>query len=199
MKPDYPAAHSTDASWYAVDQAGSVALFITGAGGAIPNGAYSPEGAELLVEEFDPEEIEELGLGEGGPASIPSELRDIEHLFVYGSGGLDECLTERYRRRQIPEQPLHVDQLPPQVREAVGKVCFDSLDFCKTEVFQPVELTQCGAWDPAYLAGDGKTVKPMPGREREYAEFIRDAREYLEQDGLTCEEPATKKEDCDGS
>ncbi|SRR5579885_2538181 len=50
MDADFPAAHSMDASWYAIDKNGHVALFITGAGGAMPNGAYSPEGAEMMAE-----------------------------------------------------------------------------------------------------------------------------------------------------
>jgi hypothetical protein len=192
---DYPAAHSMDSSWYAVDQAGNVALFITGAGGAMPNGAYSPEAADYM-EEVDPEEREELGIGEAVSAE---ELPDQEHLFVYETGRLDEALAERYERRQVPKQPLHIDQLPPRVREAVGRVCFDGLDFRKADVFQPVELTECSTWDAAYLAGDGKTVKPAPGRAGEYVQFLENYRADLAQFGLTFEEPAKKKEDGDGS
>jgi hypothetical protein len=189
MEPDYPAAHSTDASWYAVDKNGNVALFITGAGGAIPNSAYSPEGAEYL-DEIDPEEREELGLAEDLPAD---QLPDDKHVFHYETRNLDECLADRYERRRVPKKPLHIDQLPPRVRAAIEKVCFESLDFSNTKVFQPVELTECATWDPAYLAGDGKSVKPVPGREREYAQFVNDFRGDLEGDGLTVEEPPKKK------
>ena len=35
---DYPAAHSMDTSWYAVDADGHVALFTTGENGHAPNG-----------------------------------------------------------------------------------------------------------------------------------------------------------------
>src|SRR3989442_9050082 len=107
MEADYPAAHSTDASWYAVDQNGNVALFITGAGGAVPNNAYSPEAAEYL-DEFDADEE-----GAGVPAA---DLPDARHLFVYQTGALDEALAECYERRREPEQPLHIHQLPPPGR-----------------------------------------------------------------------------------
>jgi len=193
MEVDYPAAHSMDASWYAIDRDGNVALFHTGAGGALPSQAYSPDAAAEL-EDLDPETREELGLAEGAGDDVPAEqLPDPKHLYVYETGPLDECLADRYERKRVPRKPLHVDQLPPQVRDAVKRVRFETLHFGQTEVFQPVELTDCGTWDPAYLAGDGKTVKPAPGREGEYAEFLRDYRADLEGDGLTFEEPPQKK------
>ena len=36
---DYPAAHSMDSGWYAVDEDGQVALFETGEPGAMPGAA----------------------------------------------------------------------------------------------------------------------------------------------------------------
>jgi hypothetical protein len=40
-EPDYPAAHSMDTEWYAVDRDGHVALFETGEAGAMPIGAHT--------------------------------------------------------------------------------------------------------------------------------------------------------------
>jgi hypothetical protein len=177
-----------DSSWYAVDKNGHVALFITGAGGAVPNNAFSPEGAEEL-EDLDPETLEELGLTDTTPTDIDAgELPARKHLFVYQTGEMDECLADRYERTQVPKKPLHVDQLAPQVRQAINGVRFETLDFSQTKVFQPVELTECATWDPAYLSGDGKTVRPVPGREGEYPEFYE---EYGQEfgDGVTVEGP----------
>jgi hypothetical protein len=39
MTPDFPAAHSMDTTWYAVDRCGHVALFASGEEGAVPEGA----------------------------------------------------------------------------------------------------------------------------------------------------------------
>jgi hypothetical protein len=169
MDADFPAAHSMDSSWYAVDKDGNVALFHTGAGGAMPENAYSPEAAEY-VEELDDETREELDIVDLDPKQLPPEKR----VFVYHTGQMDEALADRYQRKRVPKNPIHVDELPPAVRDALGRVRFDGLAFSETKVFQPVELTPCATWDAAYLAGDGKTVKPVPGREEEYAQFFRE-------------------------
>ena len=87
---------------------------------------------------------------------------------------------------------VHVDELPPRVRQVLGELRFDTLDFSETKIFQPVELTECGTWDPAYLTSDGKTVKPVPGREKDYKEFVKDQGDIFLEDGLTVEEPPKK-------
>lgn len=43
MDADFPAAHSMDAAWYAVDKCGHVARFDTGEAGAVPEFAGDPE------------------------------------------------------------------------------------------------------------------------------------------------------------
>src|SRR5947209_1888144 len=40
-EPDYPAAHSMDTDWYAVDRDGHVALFNSGEAGAVPDFAHT--------------------------------------------------------------------------------------------------------------------------------------------------------------
>src|SRR4051794_3889505 len=44
MEPDYPAAHSMDATWFAIDKDGYVARFETGEAGAMPDNALSDQG-----------------------------------------------------------------------------------------------------------------------------------------------------------
>ncbi len=185
MNADFPAAHSMDSSWYAVDKDGNVALFHTGAGGAVPEHAYSPEAAEF-ANELDDEGREELGLA-ADAAIDPRQLPSDKQVFVYETGPMDEALAERYQRKRVPKKPIHVDELWPAVRDAIGRVRFDGLSFSETKVFQPVELTPCATWDPAYLAGDGQTVKPVPGREEEYATFYQEYRADFSE--LTVEEP----------
>jgi hypothetical protein len=191
METDFPAAHSTDSSWYAVDRQGNVALFITGAGGAIPNGAYTPGEFELL-EDLDPEDLEEMGYTGGLPEDVDQKLLpDRGQVFVYRTGKYDECLAERYHRSQQPKKPVHVDQLAPEVRERLSRCRFDNLDFAKTEILQPVELKECSTWDAAYLASDGKTVRAVPGREDEYPQSVEELR--YDSDELTFEDPPKKK------
>lgn len=43
MEPDYPAAHSMDTTWFAVDREGYVGLFNTGEAGAMPEDALAGE------------------------------------------------------------------------------------------------------------------------------------------------------------
>jgi hypothetical protein len=192
MDFDYPAAHSMDTAFYAVDKDGHVALFSTGAGGAVPTDAYLPDDGDVWAE-ISQEVREALGFP-AGEDLYHVELPAGNGLFVYETGPFDECLVDRYERKRKPRRPLHLDQLPPDVRQAVAGMRFATLDFNKTKVFQPVELTECSTWDPAYLTGDGKTVKPVPGREEEYAEFIEEGRDVFEEEGLTVEEPEADSE-----
>ena len=76
---------------------------------------------------------------------VPADtLPSVEHLFVYATGPMDEALAERYHRKRVPDEPTHLDQQPPRARSDWARVRFDSLDFEKTEVIQPIELTKCG-------------------------------------------------------
>ena len=60
MSPDFPAAHSMDSCWFAVDEAGHVGFFDTGEGGALPTADEFPKGGEaggsegLELQEFSP-------------------------------------------------------------------------------------------------------------------------------------------------
>jgi hypothetical protein len=192
MQPDYPAAHSMDATWYAVDKHGHVGVFDTGAGGAVPANVYSPTLAEDMAD-LDPEDLEEMGVDPASVREIAQHLPDHERLFAYGTGDLDECLADRYQRQHVPKRPLHIDELPPDARKAIGEMRFETIDFREAETIQPIELTQCGTWDPAYLSGDGTTVKAVPGREKDYADYIKESRDLFAEDGLTVEEPPVKK------
>jgi hypothetical protein len=194
MDSDFPAAHSMDSSWFAIDQNGYVARFFTGAGGAVPNGAYCPDALDRL-EEMNLDDAERSEVIVDWLPDIPADrLPDEKRLFLYTtSDALDDCLAERYERSRVPKKPLHIDELPPQVRAAIAGMRFDGLEFAKTEVFQPVELTECATWDAAYLSGDGKTVKPVPGREKDYTEFYEKRLEDFRGEDVTVEPPPKKQ------
>jgi hypothetical protein len=76
-----------------------------------------------------------------------------------------------YGRILVPTRPLHVDQLPARHRAQFKKFTFPELSFAETPHIQPVEHADCAAWGLSYetLAGDEKA---MPGREREWEEYM---------------------------
>src|SRR5689334_11564350 len=66
MDADFPAAHSMDTAWYAVDHDGYVGFFDTGEEGHIPRGALTVDDASL--------------------PPLPDGLRDGLFTFDYGGG-----------------------------------------------------------------------------------------------------------------
>src|SRR5262245_49267558 len=105
---DYPAAHSADVSWYAVDSAGYVALFQSGENGPAPRAAEGEYYLTDLVRTLVPE--------------IPSdalppyeELAERFGIFLYDYDEPSD-LVGAYHRRVVPPRPAHVDELPPEIR-----------------------------------------------------------------------------------
>jgi hypothetical protein len=82
-------------------------------------------------------------------------------------------LAYPYERESVPVQPVHVDQLPPDIRRLVKQVVFD-LCFHDTPHLQPAEHLPCDSWEAAYLDSTGTRLRPVPGKEKEYAEAYND-------------------------
>ena len=51
---------------------------------------------------------------------------------------------------------------------------FDSLSFAEATYVQPIEHTECVSWESAYLDATGKQIRPIPGKEDEYADYYED-------------------------
>jgi hypothetical protein len=79
------------------------------------------------------------------------------------------ALAFPYERRSVPVQPVHVDQLPPEVRRVVKQVVLN-LRFSDTPHIQPAEHLPCDAYGAAYVDVTGTEVRPVPGKEEEYAD-----------------------------
>jgi hypothetical protein len=171
MEVDYPAAHSMDTSWFAVDSAGQVALFTTGENGHAPDGEVNDISSELwdlckppgTEEDFDDYEdlCQQVGL----------------YYFDYSDHEFDPI--SHFYRSVVPATPLHLDQLPPDLRERARLWRFD-LRFDQVDRLQPLEFVPCVFWYEdrvAYLCADGKTVKPLPGQESRFASFVREFRQ----------------------
>ena len=90
-------------------------------------------------------------------------------LFSY-SHLTENWISGPYGRVRRPVQPIHVDQLPPRLRDAVKAMRFDTLSFAETPHIQPVEHTECFSWEPAYMDVTGQHIRPIPGKEEEYAQ-----------------------------
>jgi hypothetical protein len=181
--PDYPAAHSMDTMWFAVDADGNVAAFETGESGAVPKEAY-------LGEEWGPVVNAILGREEDADCDdFEAELAD-RGVFVYGQEA-DNWTAGSYVLENVPDHPVRAADLPRSVRESMIKFAGQ---FPATPRLQPVEIWPCESWGPSYLASDDKTVKPMPGRETEYAEEYKMAAEArAADDGVVWTPPGQTK------
>jgi hypothetical protein len=175
MAPDYPAAHSMDTVWFAVDGQGYVAMFYSGENGHVPdNMAASQEDlTDRLWVLFTGEDVEawlELGSQEAA--------RRIG-LFYFDHDGSFAPIGP-YHRDKEPDAPLHVDQLPPAIRNSCKGLQFEKVVFAESELLQPLDYFACVFWYEesrvAYLAIDGKTVRPVPGKEDKFQEFIEEFR-----------------------
>jgi hypothetical protein len=89
-------------------------------------------------------------------------------LFVYGHL-TDNWISGPYGRQQVPRNPVHLDELPPRLRQQVKQLCFETLRFPDTAYIQPVEHAPCESWESTYMDVTGKRIGPIPGREGDYA------------------------------
>jgi hypothetical protein len=172
MGEDFPAAHSMDTEWFAVDRDGQVALFFTGENGSMPTGAPAVKLGEVL---------RTLG---GSAAAIENldysydeALPELARLGLHVYEDASEWLSGPYRRTHRPPKPLHVDQLPPALRRQAKEVRLDGLRFEEKDRLQPCDYTEGTAYGVAYLAEDGKTVRPVPGHEKQYRQVVEDMRQ----------------------
>jgi hypothetical protein len=237
---DFPAAHSMDTAWFAVDRDGHVAVFDTGESGAVPTTAYlgedhwgmlddlrarlpktdviydlaahkasnlaphvtlnehqkmysvilflrategvedlidrlgarkaaATEGVGLLATDVDAATVRALHerdacLGcffHSGDDENPS----VASFGLYSYGHFGGVIAGEYALLERPERPTTVNDVPRAVAEKA--VAFEGR-FEDIPTLQPAEHWACESWGPGWLATDQKTVRPFPGREKEY-------------------------------
>ena len=171
--PDYPAAHSMDTVWFAVDAAGHVAAFYTGENGSCPEGAKE---LDLMLDLY------RRTVG-------PADAEDIDtfatvqalgvYVYEYENDRPAEGLVERYRRTVAAAPRLHADQLPPDLRQEWKRYRFPGVLFPEAEYLQPFEFFECYAHDvdaEGYLSADGTVVRPVRGREHAWDGFVATVR-----------------------
>lgn len=84
----------------------------------------------------------------------------------------DGWIAGPYGRTTRPAAALFVHQLPPALRKRFTQWRFEKLCFAEDAHLQPLDHFRCHATPPAQLAVDGKTVRPIRGREMEYRQFF---------------------------
>src|SRR5262249_18765558 len=77
-----------------------------------------------------------------GPASLPSAAR--RGLYEYRHT-CENWISGPYGRTGIPANPVHIDQLPPALRNHVKAMQFD-VNFAETPYLQPMQHTECASW-----------------------------------------------------
>ena len=84
----------------------------------------------------------------------------------------DGWIAGPYGRRAATTVALTIEKLGADaVRLARGRR-FDAFCFADVPHLQPLDWARCTATVPARLEVDGKTVRPVPGREAEYRQFF---------------------------
>lgn len=102
-----------------------------------------------------------------------SESSPAQLGFYYYQHPISNVFSFPYDRLSIPVRPLHIDQLPPELRKAVAQVAL-KIDFATTLHIQPPELVPCESYECAYLDSTGKHLRPIPGKEADYAKAVDD-------------------------
>jgi hypothetical protein len=77
-------------------------------------------------------------------------------VFEYGHL-CENWIAGPYGRERLPARPLHVDQLPPGIRQQLKEATLADRSFAETPHIQPIEHWECHSWDPAWQAVDGTT------------------------------------------
>jgi hypothetical protein len=174
MADDFPAAHSMDTRWYAIDAEGHVASFYSGEVGAVPVAAFpalraAPAGGigTTLINLLAPDPAA-WAYAEWSLAAAEFGLFDYVHAHRFEYPHHFEYLNWEgqrvsgpYARRAVPPRPIHVDQLPPIVRAVVAAVRLDGLTFAEEQAIQPADLVPCQSEQAEYLTLAGER-RPFP-------------------------------------
>jgi len=173
---DYPAAHSMDTTWFAVDEEGHVAAFVTGESGAMPIAGYGNDAMAMDVGALE-EMIAALPKVEVTfDSSVkPEEDYILEHefsekgVFVYDQSDWDNGIAGPYQKRVIPTAPISVSQLPANF--VAGAVRFKG-SFIDAEKIQPVQHWPSEAWGNDFVDELEKNIYPIPKANNDGAERV---------------------------
>jgi hypothetical protein len=151
---DYPAAHSMDTTWFAIDKDGFVALMESEEEGAVPI-AYMREltNGEEIVDSLTAHTGRKIELGRYNRVK-PESLGlygFTSNMFEFPPSynpdgerpGDIQGIVPPYRRSATPENPLHVSELPPDLQVELKTLVFSDVAFRDIEWLQPVLNMPC--------------------------------------------------------
>lgn len=183
---DFPAAHSMDTTWFAVDRDGHVAVFDSGEAGAVPVEGYNEDWYPILEELVKAAGGQELAADDDDAwADRPNRLAAMG-IYYYAHEEWENAMAGPYDRTGVPEQPMPGHHVPRGLLKQM--VSFDGR-FAETERLQPVEHWPSDAWSEAWISADGTSVKCVPGHEAEYAEHFEDLASNFDAKDVTLEPP----------
>jgi hypothetical protein len=186
---DYPAAHSMDTTWFAVDKDGFVALMDSSEPGAVPMAFQGDQGGFEFAEAAAAHtgrtlEINKYGIPDPASVGLFGYTCDYVYPPVFSEEGqplepldlpeYDEAIPP-YRRDAIPAQPLHVSDLPKELQNELQGLEFKDISFRETEFLQPGLKLPCQFWaredgELTAVDDDGKIVKVPPAMRPKWSE-----------------------------
>src|SRR5262249_41448183 len=66
-------------------------------------------------------------------------MYDYTHLY-------ENWAPRPYRRITLPQRPVHIDELPPDLRQLIAQMRFEGLSFAQTPHINPEEHAPCDSW-----------------------------------------------------
>jgi hypothetical protein len=172
---DFPAAHSMDSTWFAVDSEGQVALFDTGEGGALPTEDRFPKGGEAGGADGLSAGDVLVALLRWRSASLPAlhallmrtegweerldeqlwECEEVEKvglvawlgLYYYGCS---DAIAQPYERGAVVVAPLRQASLPLDLRRRLESAGLP-LRFDRSPRVAVAEHVPAVAWDPHWV------------------------------------------------
>ncbi len=155
METDYPAAHSMDTEWFAVDAEGFLAIMSSGEDGPLPtdfenfrayNNSYD---GEFLIDDLEKHLGKTVERDRRFDYPKPASLG----LFHYSHDLYREDMPEEgtphwnsmppYERVAIPEQPLNISQLPADIANKMRVIRFERAKFHESKNLQPIGTLAC--------------------------------------------------------
>ena len=147
---DYPAAHSMDTSWFAIDEAGRVAVFDSGEDGAVPLAAISLGGAS----EPDPEAEQILELLPLGHADDSWDaIYEAGPFFHYRNGDYGDP-GHYVRTDHAPTRAANVASLPQALREKMLRLPVDFTTAATVHLADFMADAEAATWGETTLRGE---------------------------------------------
>lgn len=151
---DYPAAHSMDTSWFAIDEAGHVAVFDSGEDGAVPFAALSLGGAGNP----DPEAEQILGLLQPGHDDDRWDaLHEGGPFFHYRNGDYGD--PGHYARTDhAPTPAANIASLPATLRAKMLRLPVDFTTAMTVHLADFMADEDASTWGDTTLRGEPLTT-----------------------------------------